>query len=448
MRHSAVTILVVFLIQMSGFAGEPNSDYAHNWPQWRGPLATGVAPHANPPVQWSESENVRWKVEVPGTGHASPVIWDTHVYVQTAIETEQTVDEKTIAEVRENQPRWMRNRGVAPTSIQQFVILALNRQDGTIAWKKILREEYPHEGTHRDATWASNSPVTDGEGIIAYFGSRGLYCLDMQGNVLWEKDLGDMRTRNGFGEGSSPALYDDVVVVNWDHEGDSFIVALDRTSGAELWKKERDEVTSWSTPIIVEVEGEPQVIVNATGHTRGYDLQTGQVIWQAQGMTVNTISSPVYDNGLVYVMSGFRGSMLQAIRLADASGELDDSASMVWTHDRDTPYVPSPLLYDNYLYFLKVNSGILSCFNARTGEPYYGPERLDDIKNIYASPVGAADRVYLTGREGTTMVLEKGPELRVLASNSLDDRFDASAAIVGNELYLRGHRFMYCLAEK
>ena len=261
------------------------------------------------------------------------------------------------------------------------------------------------------------------------------------------KDLGDMTTRNGFGEGSSPAIYNDKLVINWDHEGDSFIVVLDKNTGKEVWRVDRDEVTSWATPIVVEQNGKPQVIVSATKRIRSYDLATGDIIWETAGMTVNTIPSPVHRNGVVYAMSGFRGNALLAIRLSAAKGDITDSDAIVWRFDRDTPYVPSPLLYGDTLYFLKHNKGILSAFNVKTGEPFYGPQRLESIKGAYASPVGAKDRVYIAGRNGVTLVIKHGPEFEVLAENSLDDGFDASPAIAGNELYLRGRKNLYCISE-
>ena len=209
----------------------------------------------------------------------------------------------------------------------------------------------------------------------------------------------------------------------------------------------RDEATSWSTPLVVEIDQKPQIVVSASGYTRGYDLATGAVIWKSSGLTLNVIPSPVYAEGIVYVMSGFRGSALQAIRLKGASGEIDDSDAILWRHDKDTPYTPSPLLYKDLLYFLKINKEELSCFNALTGEPYYKPQKLENIKGVYASPVGAADRVYIAGRNGVTYVIEHGPDFEILAENHLDDKFDASPVIVDRELYLRGIQSLYCISQ-
>jgi outer membrane protein assembly factor BamB len=366
-------------------------------------------------------------------------VWGDRLYVTTAIATGESA-----APPSENSSR----RGIAATEVHQFVLLALSRRDGKILWQRTAIEALPHEGTHSDGTWASNSPITDGQHLIASFGSRGIFCYDMNGKLIWQKDLGDMTTRNSFGEGSSPALHGNTLVVNWDHEGQSFIVALDKRNGKELWKVDRTEPTSWSTPLIVQPGGKPQVIVNATNRVRSYDLANGKLIWENTGTTLNAIPSPVATEDVVFVTGGFRGSALFAIRYAGATGDLSNSAAVVWKYDQDTPYVPSPLLYDGKLYFLKVNTGILSCFNAKTGEPFYSRQRLENISNIYASPVGAAGRVYLVGRDGTTMVIKNSASYEVLATNKLDDGIDASPALIDHEIYLRGRKFLYCIAEK
>ena len=440
-----ITIFICFCVISAFLWGtDANPDVEKNWHQWRGPHASGVAPHGDPPIEWSENKNIRWKTAIPGHGHATPIVWDDTIFVTSAVKTGQQVELAPIEEPRGRRGR--RGRSAAPSSAHQFVIFAINRSDGSIRWQQTAREEVPHEGTHQTGSWAANSPVTDGEHVYAYFGSRGLYCYDMEGNLQWAKDLGNMSTRRSFGEGSSPALYGNAIIINWDHEGDSFIVALDKRTGEELWKVDRDEMTSWATPIVVEHNGTPQVIVNATHRTRGYDLATGKTLWECGGMTANTIPSPVTANGIVYVTSGFRGNALQAIRLDDAKGDITGGAAVVWDYGRDTPYVPSPLLYGDTLYFLKHNRGMLSAFNASTGEAYYGPERLEGISDVYASPVGAADRIYIADRDGVTLVIKHGSTFEVLAENVLNDGFNASPVIVGKEIFLRGNKSLYCIA--
>ena len=422
-------------------ATDPSSG-AH-WPQWRGPLATGVAPGADPPTDWSETRNVRWKVAIPGHGSASPIVWDDTVFVLTAVSTGET------GASREGFLGRLRRRftgGVGASEVQRFAILALDRRDGRVVWERTARAELPHEGRHGNGSWASPSPVTDGEVLCAFFGSRGLYCYDMDGTLLWERDFGDMTIRMGFGEGASPALYEDLIIVLWDHQGQSFITALDKTTGVERWRTDRDEITSWATPLVVEHGGGAQVVTSATNRVRGYDVATGRLLWEGDGVTMNAIPSPVAADEVVYLTSGFRGNQLYAVDLADARGDISDTDAIAWSIDHDTPYVPSPVLSGGILYLTKSNSGILSAYDAQSGRRLYGPQRLPGIRDLYASPVAAAGRLYITGRDGSTLVIEDGPDFTVLALNTLDDGFDASPAVVEGEIYLRGQQHLYCIA--
>jgi len=402
-----------------------------NWHQWRGPMATGSAPEGNPPSQWSESENIKWKVPLPGTGYATPAVWGNTIFVTAAVPPENY-----------SPP----SRGNSPSQPVKYLVLALNRGNGDVLWEHLACEEVPHEGHHETSTWATCSPVTDGHHVYAFFGSRGLYCYTVAGDLVWKKDFGDMSIRRAFGEGASPALYKDRLVVNWDHEGQSFIVVLDTATGEEVWRKNRDEVTTWMTPLIVEAEDRVQVITSATERVRGYDLATGEQLWEGEGLTANVIPSPVEADGIVYVISGHRGSALRAIRLSGAKGKIDGTPAVLWSYDQDTPYVPSPLLHDGVLYFLKSNRGILTSIDVATGKPNYANQRLDGVRDVYASPVGVGDRVYFLSRDGVTMVIRHGSKYEVLATNTLDDHFDASPVIIGDEIYLRGHRYLYCIA--
>lgn len=435
-----------------------SSSAEQNWPQWRGPLGNGVSPTATPPLTWSETSNVKWKVKIPGSGTSSPIVWDNRVFVQTAV----PVGEKAAAPPppapdaaeRPGRPQERgggrgggRFGGTPPTEPYQFILICLDRQTGKTLWQRVVREEVPHEGHHPDHGFSSHSPATDGRHVYAYFGSRGLHCYDMQGNLKWTKDFGRMRTKMSFGEGSSPALFGDTIVVNWDHEGEDFIVALDKATGKERWRQAREEDTSWSTPLVVQHEGKPQVVTAATRRIRSYDLASGRLLWECAGMTANTIPTPVAGRGVVYATSGFRGNALLAIRLG-REGDLTGTDAILWSHHRNTPYVPSPLLYDDKLYFFASNRGLLSCFDAVSGRALIDAERIDALQGVYASPVGADGRVYLVGRNGTTVVLKRSDRLEVLATNSLDDGFDASPALAGKELFLRGRQHLYCIAEQ
>jgi outer membrane protein assembly factor BamB len=268
----------------------------------------------------------------------------------------------------------------------------------------------------------------------------------MNGTLVWQKDLGDKRMRNTFGEGSTPALYGNTLVTVWDHQGQSFIVALDKRTGEEKWRQVRTEIDTWATPLVVDVGGKPQVITGAMNQIKSYDLATGQVVWHTAGLTMNAIPSPVFENGTAILMSGFRGNSLKAIKLADAKGDITGTGAIQWTLTRDTPYVPSPLLYDGVLYFLKSNNGILPVVNAADGTPHYQLQRLDAVPEVFASPVGAAGRVYIVGRDGKTVVLKHGKTFEILYTNTLDDGFDASPALVDGEMFMRGYKHLYCLA--
>jgi len=446
MKRIVILTICLCIVSTLVWGAVALSESKSYWPQWRGPEMTGVAPDGNPPVEWGEDKNIRWKIEIPGKGHASPIIWDDKIFILTAIETEKTVEPQKVEEREQQLPQWRRRMGRKTTKVHKFDILAIDRRDGSILWQQTAREQLPHSGTHAEGSWASNSPVTDGEHVCVYFGSYGLYCFDMAGNLVWEKDLGDMATRLSFGEGSTPALYGNSIVVNWDHEGQSFIVAFDKQNGDELWKVDRDEATSWATPIIVEHDGKPQVITSATNRIRSYALATGEQIWECGGMTGNVVPTPVTADGIVYFTSGFRGNALLAIRLEKAKGDITDSDAIIWRHDKNTPYVPSPLLYGDTLYFLQENRGFLSCFNAETGQENYARQKLEGMKTVFSSPVGAGERVYLTAKNGITLVIRRSSTFEVLATNLLNDEFTASPAIVDKEIYLRGHRYLYCVA--
>lgn len=431
----------------AAFAQNGSANGKGAWPAWRGPLANGVAPDADPPVTWSESQNIRWKVAVPGKGHASPIVWNDRVLVATAVPTDKPAAAEKKTEAANDVPEWSKRTARLPENVLQFTVLALRRQDGVVIWSRAVCEELPPSATHGDGSWASGSPVTDGERLYAYFGSDGLYCLDMDGNPKWEKRLGTMRTRASFGEGASPALCGNMIVVNWDGENGSFITALDKITGAEKWKAARAEKSSWATPLVVVAQGHTQIVVSATGKIRGYDPANGRVLWECGGLTENVIPSPVFDGENAICMSGFRGSSLLAVRLAGAEGDITGKpGAIAWTRSKDTPYVPSPLLYDKLLYYLKVNSASLSCVETSTGETRYEKQSLPGLKQVYASPVGAAGRVYVTSREGVTAVIRRGPTFELIATNKLDESFTASGAIAGKELYLRGQKSLYCIA--
>jgi outer membrane protein assembly factor BamB len=436
-------------------AAEPSS-----WPTWRGPSGAGLAPDAKPPTTWSDQQNIRWKSAIPGTGFSTPIIWKDQIFLLTAIETSETRSGGAAAEAappsppRGGDPKGKGGKkgggfgggGMKPSKVHDFAVVALDRKTGNILWQKSARREVPHEGRHPTNSFASYSPVTDGERLYASFGSHGLFCYTLQGVLLWEKDLGDMQTRNGFGEGASPALAGDLIIIPWDQEQGSFVVALDKRTGAEIWRKSRNERSGWSTPLVVQAAGKSQVILPASNRTRSYDALNGDVIWEASGLTTNVIPAPVTGHGMVYVMSGFQGYSIQAIKLSSL-GDVSETNHIAWNVRKSAPYVASAVLSGERLYVSKSTDAYLSCLNALTGEFYFQDQVLTGLRGLYASPIAANGYLYVVGREGTVMVLRDAEKFEIVATNQLKDKIDASPVAVDRELFLRGHDFLYCIAE-
>lgn len=394
---------------------------AEHWGHWRGPEGNGTAPAATPPVEFGAGRNVRWKTPIPGRGSSSPVVHGDAVFVTAAVPRDDAA------------------------GTLDFRVLCLDRGTGAVRWSHSAVEAVPHEGTHATNTFASASPCTDGERVYAHFGSRGLFCLSRAGEPLWSRDLGDMRIRNGFGEGSSPTLAGELLVVPWDHEGPSMLHALDARTGRTVWSVPRDEPTCWATPLIATgADGTPQVIMNGQNAARGYELATGRELWRCGGQTERPCASAVAADGIAYVGSGFRGAFLGAFDLA-GRGDLAGGPHVRWTQHRDTPDVASPLLSGGRLYYYKEKTGLLTCIDVRTGTPHYTTARVPGIARTYASPVAAGGHVYLTDRAGAITVIEDAPQLRVVATNDMGEGIDATPAPVGDELFVRGERHLFCL---
>lgn len=419
------------------------TDRATNWHQWRGPEANGYAAHAQPPLQWSQDQNLRWKAEVPGVGKSSPIVWGDRVFLTSAIDTGTIVPGKDKPEDQPERPFGIK----FPNTVYRFVVCCFDRSTGQLLWQQTAVEAVPHEGHHGDNSHASASATTDGQRVYVSFGSRGMYAYSLEGELLWKLPLKEVQTRLSFGEGSSPVVHGDTVVLVRDNETASEILAIDTATGQVKWSAPRDEVSAWATPLITEFDGRTQVITSASKRVRSYDLATGAVIWECGGQVANVTPSPVRFGDHVICMSGYRGSIAVSLPLA-ASGDITGSSEIAWKFDRETPYIPSPLLVEDRVYFHKLNAAILTSLDTRTGEPRLETTRIPDVANVYASAVGAGRRIYVTGRGGTTAVLEHGDELKVLAINRLDDAIDASAALAGPQLFLRGARHLYCIQEK
>jgi outer membrane protein assembly factor BamB len=432
-----------FAIALCAFALHAAPD---DWPRWRGPADNGMA-RGDAPLEWSDSQRVAWKAAVPGRGHSTPVIWRDRIFVATAVPT----GKPPAAPVEPPPEAGPRRRGGpggggGPQAEHALMVMAFDRKTGKRLWEKTARTVTPHDGYHQQyGSFASHSPVVDARHVVVSFGSHGVYCYTHDGQLVWEKDLGlRMRMLLSFGEGSAPALDGNTVVLLYDHEGDSLLVALDKNTGRELWRTPRPAGSTWSTPLIAPVDGRKQVIVSATKFVGGYDLVTGKLIWQATGLGRNVIPQPVVADGTVHVMSGYQNPNQLAIRLG-REGDLTATDAVQWQNQRGNSYTPSPVLHEGRLYFL-TDSGTLSCVDAKTGKPYYSQQRLPKPYSFKASPVGANGKLYLATEDGDVVVVKMGETFEVLATNTLaDEMFIASPVIVDGEIFLRGRNTLYCI---
>ncbi|HKB04884.1 MAG TPA: PQQ-binding-like beta-propeller repeat protein, partial [Gemmataceae bacterium] len=387
--------------------------------------------------------NIKWKVDLPGKSSATPIVWGDRVFAVTAVDTDKRARPEDLPKVdskfeRKTQP---------PTEYVQFLVYCFDRETGKERWRHLAAEKVPHEGHHETHSYAAGSPTTDGKRLYVSFGSFGIYCYDLDGKLLWSRDLGRLISRLGWGEAVTPTIHGDSLLVNWDQEADSKLICLDAATGATKWEAPRDEKTSWNTPLVVEHNGRAQVILNGTTRIRSHDLATGKQLWACPGMTVNAIPSPVPGDGVVYVVSGYRGAAGVAISL-DAAGEVTPGTGLIWKYNKGTPYVPSPLLLNGRLYFTQGNANLLTVLDAKTGKPLLEQERLTGARSFYASPVAAAGRVYLVDQSGTTLVFREGDKPEVMETNRLDDPIDASPALAGKQIFLRSHTRLYCIEAK
>jgi outer membrane protein assembly factor BamB len=423
------------------------ADSESYWSYWRGPAADGMAV-GDAPLHWSDTQNVKWKTDIPGRGSSSPVIWGDQIFVTTAVKTGQDAKPEPAATPAGGPAAKPQLTTPGPQAEHKFEVLCLDRKTGKVLWERTAITAVPHEGyMPAYGSFASNSPVTDGKHVFVFFGSRGMYCYDMQGNLVWKKDFGiQMKMRMSFGEGMAPVISGDRLILVFDHEGDSFMVVLDKNSGKEIWRANRDEKTNWAAPLVVDYKGQKQIVVNATNKVRSYDFDTGKVIWECAGLGVNTIPQPVRQDDLVFVMSGYIKPNLMAIRLG-RTGDLTGTDAIVWSQAKGNSYTPSPVIYDNKLYVL-TDTGMVSCYNARTGEPYYQQTRLPKTYSFKSSPVGANGKLYLASENEDVVVLRMGEKFEVLATNTMTDEvFIATPAITGGEIFLRSWKRLYCIHE-
>ena len=437
----------MYLIHLALLLGFALLTAQNDWPQWRGlnndGMARGDAPH-----EWSDTKNVAWRVAIPGRGNSSPVIWGDKIFLTTAVPTGAATPDATATATQSAEPQRQRRGpggGANAGREHKFVVMCLDRRNGKVLWERVAKVATPHEGYHHNyGSFASNTPVTDGKHVYAFFGSRGIYCYDLNGKLIWEKAFQPMRMRLGFGEGVATVLDGNALYLKFDQEQGSHLLVLDKQTGKEIWRVARDEGSSWSPPLIVTHNERKQVVVSASTKVRSYDASTGKLIWECAGLGSNVIPAPVIHNGVVYVMSGHREPNLLAIQLG-REGDLTGTDAVLWTNNRGNSYTGSPVLHDGKLYFV-TDSGMISCLDARTGKPYYHQQRLPKSYNFKSSPVGANGKLYLATEEGDVVVVKMGEKYEVLAVNTLTDQtFIATPAISVGNIYLRSQEALYCI---
>jgi outer membrane protein assembly factor BamB len=437
MRVLFVTALFLVLLQ----AGASTRT---NWPQWRGPEGSGVSLETGLPAEWGPDSNIQWKTAIPGRGHSSPVVWQDRLFVTTDIEGEVVPGAKAPKHIQEGE-EFKHPDAVGADRRHTMRVLALDRDTGRILWDKIAYEGTVYDDRHRKGSYASPTPASDGRHVYAWFGSEGLYCYDFKGSLVWKASLGPIATV-GMGVASSPVLYRGLVILQCDEDNGekSFIVGLDRETGKEVWKTPRPVQVSWSTPLLVPGPGRTELVCSGTEWILAYDPGTGKELWRTKGLESNAIATPVAGQGMVFVSAGFPVKRTFAIR-PGGSGDISSTGNLVWKYERGTAYVPSGILYGEYLY-LMTDRGILTCLDAKTGTVRYDNGRIPMPATFTASPVAYEGMLLLTSEDGDTFVVRAGPKHELLRTNSIGEPVYASLAISQGRVFIRGERNLYCVS--
>jgi outer membrane protein assembly factor BamB len=420
-----------------------------NWPQFRGPGAQGISTSTNLPEQWSAAENVAWKAEIPGRGWSSPIVWGDRVFVTTAVDSGASESPKKGLYLGGERPN-------APRPEHEWKLVCLDLSSGKMRWEHVVHRGEPPGPKHLKNSYASETPVTDGERVYVCVGNVGVYCLDFAGREVWSKPLPAHKTRNGWGTAASPVLHRDRLYLVSDNDEQSYLQALEKSTGKEVWRVDRDEKSNWSTPYVWENEQRGEIVTAGSGKVRAYD-QEGKLLWWLKGMSSITIGTPYADGGLLYVTSGFimdRSRPIYAIR-PGGSGDISlqpgqtNNSSIAWCQPLAAPYNPTTLVYDGRLYVL-YDLGTLSAFSARTGELLYDRQKVPGGRHFTASPWACNGRVFCLDEDGVTFVVRAGDRFELLHTNKLaeDDMCLATPALADNRLLIRSAARIYCIGQK
>jgi outer membrane protein assembly factor BamB len=440
----------VCLIALS-LSPPPSSGFAFNisnWSQWRGPEGTGLSNETGLPTEWGAGKNIKWSTAIPGQGHSSPIVWGDKVFLTTEIEGDTVAGAKAVEHKLGGQV-FVHPDSVGANRKHTFKLLCFDRSTGKVLWERTAYEGTVYDNRHRKGSYAAPTPATDGERVYAWFGGEGdgLYCYDLNGKLIWKTAVGKI-ANVGMGPGSSPVTFGNVVILQCDEdEGkNSFIIALDKQTGKEVWKATRKVQASWSTPLIVKGSQRVELITSGNEWVISYDPKNGKELWQAKGHGSNAIPTPLAGHGMVFIYAGFPAKKTMAIKLG-GTGDISNSSNIVWQYEKGTAYVPSSILYGDYIY-LMTDRGILTCLDAKTGKVVYEGGRIPVPATFTASPVAVDGKLLLTSEDGDTYVIKAGPKHEVLATNSVGEPVYASPAISDGMIFIRGEKNLYCIRSK
>ncbi len=409
-----------------------------NWPGWRGPWANGISLLKNLPASWSAEQNIFWKTPVPGRGHSSPVVWGDRLFLTTDTEGDVLPGAGPVKHRMQGQP-FLHPDSVGGNRKHTLELLCFDGNNGKLLWRRTAFEGPVFDDIHKFNTYASATTVTDGKFVYAYFDSQGLYKFDFEGNLIWKMSLGGIATL-GVGTGGSPVLFEDKILILADQDDGegSFLAAVATEDGKVAWKIPRKAQITWTTPVVVEVASQPELIVAATENVIAYDPRTGKEIWRTEGLDSNVVHTPVFGHGMVYVSSGYPKKKTMAIHLDPAfKGD-----RVAWKYEKGTGYIPSPILYGDYLYLMS-GAGLLTCLDANTGEPKYEGKRFPVTAQFTSPPVAFDGKLLVTSNDGDTFVVKAGPVHEILATNSISEPVFASLALAGDSIYIRSAQALY-----
>ena len=429
----------------SGGSDEEAAKESTNWPGWRGLNGSGVSAETNLPTEWSDTKNVLWKTSIPGKGHSSPIVWGNRVFVTTAVAGEKVPGAKRVTHYI-NGKEFLHPDGVGADVKNALRVIALDRDTGKIVWERTAYDGLIYDTRHRRNSRASETPVTDGKYVFAYFGSAGLYAYDFHGNLKWTYAVGNIGSY-GVGTGTSPVLYKGLVLLQVDSEDgkNSYIVALNKSTGKELWRKKRAVQSSWATPLLVQTQKRDELVTNGNEFIIAYDPANGKELWRTEGVKSNAIPTPVAGHGLVFVSAGFPDKRVIAVKLG-GSDDLTGTDSIAWKYNKGTGYMPSPILYGDYLYLIS-SKGIMTCLEASTGKVIYDNGRVPVPASFASSILAYEGKLLISSMDGDTFVIEAGTEHKVLRTNSIGEPIWATPAISDGKLFLRGEKTLYAIGK-